>query len=72
MTEHEFLDALVPDNLKLAMVTGNADKIAAAMTGMTRFEFGDVAQYVGTKLAERHQRYRTVARGLMALDALEG
>ena len=72
MLEHELLDALVPENLKLAMVTGNSDKIAAAITGMNRFEFGDIARHIGTKLAERHQRYRTVSRGLLALDSLKG
>jgi len=72
MTEFELLDALLPLNLKLAMVTGNADKISMAQTGMQRFEFGDVAFSLGEKIAERHRQNRMITRGLLALHELKG
>lgn len=72
MTEFELLDQLLPENLKLAMVTGNADKISAAQTGMTRFEFSDIARSVGEKIASRHLKNRTITRGLLALSELKG
>lgn len=72
MTEFELLDALLPENLKLAMVTGNADTISMAQTGMSRFEFGDIAYSLGEKIASRHQRNRAITRGLLALRELKG
>ena len=72
MTEFELLDKLLPENLKTAMETGNADKISMVQTGLPSFEFGKIAQYLGTEIAERHQRNRTVTRGLLALRELKG
>ena len=72
MTEFELLDKLLPQNLKLAMVTGNADKIAMVQTGMQRFEFGDIAYSLGEKVAKRHRQNRTITRGLLALRELKG
>jgi len=72
MDEFKLLDTLLPANLKLAMLTGNADKIATACTGLDKFEFRDVAQYVGTKLAEHGRHYQKISRGLLALEKLKG
>jgi len=72
MTEFEILDQLLPENLKVAMATGNADAITTAQTGMSRFEFGDIALSVGEKIASRHLSNRKVARGLLALANLKG
>jgi len=72
MTEFEILDQLLPENLKIAMVTGNADAVSAAQTGISRFEFGDIAYAVGEKIASRHLSNRKIARGLLALADLKG
>jgi hypothetical protein len=72
MTEFELLDQLLPENLKLAMQTGNADKISMVQTGLQSFEFKDIAQHVGTKIAERHRSNRVITRGLLALNELKG
>lgn len=72
MDERDVLDELLPPNLKIAMLTGNADKIAEASTGLDKFEFQDIAAYLGTKIATRHRHYQKVGRGLLALKRLGG
>ena len=72
MTEREILDGLLPENLKVATQTGNSDKVAAAITGLENFEFEDIAEHLGTKIAERRQYYRPIVQGLVALNALKG
>ncbi|RKY27900.1 MAG: hypothetical protein DRP83_01600 [Planctomycetota bacterium] len=72
MTEFELLDKLLPENLKIAMETGRADKISQVQTGMMSFEFRDIAEHLGTKIAERHHSNRVITRGLLALQELKG
>lgn len=71
-TEFEILDSLLPGELKNAMENAESYKIASLITGLQRFEFGDIAGYLGTKIAARNLRYRPVVQGLLALNELKG
>ena len=70
-TEFEVLDTLLPDELKTAMENVESYKIASLVTGLPRFEFQDIAEYLGTKTASRNLQYRPVVRGLLALNELK-
>ena len=70
MTEYEIYNKMLTPGVREAIVNGQTDKIAQAMTGIDNFTFDNIAAYMGTKIAQRHAKWRPVANGLLALNSL--
>lgn len=69
---YEELDAVVPENVKLAYVNHQVHKLAAERTGLTDFSFASIARYMGEKIAARQVRHGIIMDGLTALKMLRG
>jgi hypothetical protein len=59
-----------PDSIREAITTHKSEKIAQVATGLNDFTVESVAQYFGTKIASRNQKWRSVADGLLSLALL--
>lgn len=70
MIDREMLDKLLPASIRNTVRSGQYQKIATLMTGVKDFSIDHIAQYLGTKVAMRHAKWRPVANGLLALDGL--
>jgi hypothetical protein len=68
--EQQILDTHVPEPVKHAVQYGQLHKIAAHRLGVEVLSLEKIAQHIGTKLAEKRQRYRPIAEGLLALHKL--
>lgn len=64
-------EQLVPASVQQAMKPGQLCKLAAAEIGVPELTLTNVSQFLGTKLAEKRRRWRTVADGLVALKHLQ-
>jgi hypothetical protein len=60
----------MPDPVKIAVTNYSTHKIASESTGLDEFTFDKIAMSIGTKMAERRNRWRPVADGLSALAEL--
>jgi len=68
--EYQLLHRIVPAGVKQAIANGEYMKIASAVTGLKNFEFSDLSRYIGEKMAMRHNKWRGISNGLLALDTL--
>lgn len=68
--EYKLLNQIVPSGIKQAIANGEYSKIACAITGSRQFGFSDVSKYIGEKMAARHNKWRGISNGLLALDTL--
>lgn len=74
MNEHDkqIRDAHVPPAIQTAVANGQLHKIAEHRLRVEILSLEKIAQYIGQKFAERQQRWRPVAEGLIALRQLRG
>lgn len=70
--DYKTLDALIPESIKTAIRSRQTIKIAKIMTGIEDPSFANIAQYLGTKIAMRHVKWRPIADGILALHKLRG
>jgi hypothetical protein len=70
MQEKEMLEAHVPQAIRDLIAIGHMDKIAEIMTGIDDFSMEKIATYLGTRMAQRRQRWRSVNDGLRAFQDL--
>jgi CO dehydrogenase/acetyl-CoA synthase alpha subunit len=70
MTDYDFCNSMLTPCVREAIVSNQTYKIAQAMTGIEEFTFNNIADYIGTKVAQRHAKWRPVANGLLALNSL--
>jgi hypothetical protein len=69
---YEELDAVVPENVKLAYLNHQVHKLAEERTGLTDFSFASISRYMGEKIAARRMRHAVIMDGLTALKMLRG
>jgi hypothetical protein len=69
---YEELDAIVPEEIKLAYLNHQAHKLLEKKSGVTDFSFENLAEHLGTKMAESRLRFGIINDGLTALKMLKG
>lgn len=65
-------EAHVPQSVQRVIADGQLHKLAANHIGVETLSLEKIAQHIGTKLAEKRQRWRPVVDGLLALHHLRG
>lgn len=70
--EKQIIAQFVPQAVQDAVRHGQLHKIAAQRIGVPELTLQSAVQYLGTKLAQKQQRWRPVAEGLVALRNLQG
>ena len=69
--EKQIAAQFVPQAVKDAIRYGQLHKVAAQRIGVPKLTLQSVVQHLGTKLAQKQQRWRPVAEGLLALQSLQ-
>jgi len=69
---YEELDAVVPQEVKLAYLNNQTHRLMEKKAGITDFSFAKLAEHLGTKMAERRLRFGIISDGLTALKMLKG
>lgn len=69
---YEELDAVVPQEVKLAYLNNQTHRLLAKTAGITDFSFEKLAEHLGVKMAERRMRFGIISDGLTALKMLKG
>ena len=70
--EKQIVAQFVPQAVQDAVQQGQLHKVAAQRIGVPELTLQNAVRYLGTKLAEKQQRWRPVAEGLVALQKLRG
>jgi hypothetical protein len=69
---YEELDAVVPQEVKLAYLNNQTHHLLNKTAGITDFSFTNLAEHLGVKMASRRMRFGVISDGLTALKMLKG
>jgi len=69
---YEELDAVVPEEVKLAYLNNQTHKLLEKKAGITDFSFIKLAEHIGTRMAESRLSFGIINDGLTALKMLKG